>query len=699
MKNLNDMNREEMDAEIGSILSGVPAGTSGINRFTTTQQIDAPTSSGTTLQTDPSRGFGGEGTPAGEILENVSNAAIRGAVKGGVAAKDLAVQHSTDIVATFAGGLTTGVLASNPVTAGIAVPAGVFAAAAVTPPMVRLRAYMQGREPTDEEFIEETALQGGSEAAGGLIAKGTNFAIKSVKGALMMDVAMADDFMRMAIRDHEHILLEAGFAPEEIKAGTKAAFLAAEKTENGMLDLFQEMSNASVFGGPGRQAVALRNTAIEATVDGLVGGMEKIASNDEMALALVAATKNARFAMKSRAGFMHNQIASKMGNRPIRLKTTVPAADAVAGKWDKLAGVSHDPEGVRALGKRLTRLPTTTSFAALKELRTDLDAAIFKAEVNGDKSRFVREASIVRDRITADMQDGLKEFDKARPGFKLFELNEAANKSSREFYEQADREFIRKMIVSVDKRDAGKKAISELLSSGSENRLGFVKELLGEGSSEWQKLRTWAMDDFVTAARNSKTGVTNLGGLKRTLQANKQFGSKASKTLFGNAEYDRMIKTIDILQTAQGINPLRPGGGAALGSEHLVRWGEVGLMLQVGFGAAQAVVGGDKIPLVAGEGRSDGFKAAIGATTLLLTGRGLARFISSPFLSRLVERGTKVGWKTREGVAITSKILGNLAQGDLIEPPPPSMSMSEIVEQTKMNSGFFAQDESAPPII
>lgn len=227
--------------------------------------------------------------------------------------------------------------------------------------------------------------ESGFELAGGLLMKGAGKLLAPYKGAM---IEGAEEVMA-AFKDK-----------------IKPVLLPAEATESRVLDLVQNVSEASLIGG-NKLAMykAERNEFFNDLADGMIKEFGDRTATGDLGNLFVAAVDNAKSVHSKAARIMYNSV--KAGRTKIPMKAAKGFAKPLTAKARKLGGIEAKNAG-DDLMEAVMELPDNLSFNQAIELRSRLISRIDEYSVVNKKAPAIGKAKKLVGIVDRSIEKALK---------------------------------------------------------------------------------------------------------------------------------------------------------------------------------------------------------------------------------------------------------------------------------------------------
>ena len=486
-------------------------------------------------------------------------------------------------------------------------------------------------DPDDEFTFGEFARVFGEEAALEAISVGTVGAGRRLLGGARK--TLIPEAKRLSAQ-----LVEAGQRAgvkgrRVITKGLRRAqtrLLPAQFSENQLIDTIQGVGEGSLVGSnvlfqfKRGQKVALKQLEKE-LAETFLGGAEK-RGNAEVGAILFDTITGKQKAFKETASQLYGVVDELAGNVRVGTSTLKNFAQSEIDRAAKAAGVGQTPTS-RTLLNRIVKLDDTIDFKTAQDLRSGLLDITRKAEAKLTRDpKALGLAKQLSGRVDASMRKAAGE----GTGDLLRAFNRANN-----FFKAGRKRFNDKVIERLTRKivDEPEVAARAIFQPRSSRQIQLVRKVAGKKT--FNELRSTWLEQLLKDSASKEVGEE--GELLGVTFLNK----------FNNMGDD----TLNVIFTPPQIKQIRDLGKTAAILQK--KTGGVGGSLKILQGvAAFGLVASPLLP----EGE---FRRLSGtASGMILLGPAvIARMMTNPASARLLSEGFKLGTGTRQGVALTGRLI------------------------------------------
>lgn len=322
-------------------------------------------------------------------------------------------------------------------------------------------------------------------------------------------------------------------------------------------------------------------------------------------------------------------------------------------------------------------VPGKADFGDAMKFRSDLSDAIRKAQTPGQdyNAKFVREATGLKKQLTQAMENAAKDYDRiagpaarARgeefiPAHTLMKDADLGYFGIKQYYHPKLTQKILEFAADAPNAVLNGQSLVDNLKGGGPYSLMKIRQMAGgESSQAWRGFRQMVVSTALKSAEEvpGKAGSYNASKLLEFV--NNQLGENASNIVLGTHKTRFM----------EAVNALEYTGRANLpGSSMIAQRTQSGIVTLAIAAAAQKATGlGKGVPLGT---------ALAGMTTIYgLTTLGLSRILASPATTELLLQGVRTKAFSKNAVAITSRLMAGLIEGEDYVKQPQTATPAEL---------------------
>ena len=440
----------------------------------------------------------------------------------------------------------------------------------------------------------------------------------------------------------------------------KLALLPAEATDDRVLDILQNVSEASLIGGSAISDFKLnRLKFIQNLTDDVVDSFGAVGATDELG-ALIGATIDGRLtARRLISRGMYNEVddltrgltksVTTLDGFGNAFQTKVPivstkslkefAAPILAVK-EQAGGIADAESGANLL-RQIMSLDDNVDYTVMKNIRSAMRTTADTFSATNKKAPAIgvakKSGSIADEAIDSALSEHSPE------ALKLWrESNELYKNDSKEL----NTTFLRKLVNSVDEeaKNQPEKILPALFQRNNVSRIREVSKALGgKGTKEWQKVQAWNTADLFAKATNKKTGELTGASLKEAMFGRTGIGKKAMESIYS----EQQLKTLSRLSNALEVLQKRQAEGAG---RMFIQLSQAGALVSLPFQGAS------------------GFNKT--AATILLGPAVLARVFTNPALANIFIEGIEAGTKSKVAAGAMGRFLTDVANMQLADQEP-----------------------------
>jgi hypothetical protein len=218
----------------------------------------------------------------------------------------------------------------------------------------------------------------------------------------------------------------------------------------------------------------------------------------------------------------------------------------------------------------IMKLPDTLDYAAAKELRTRLGAAVGPLQATDKKAPAIGLTKKLRGMLTDEMDKGLKAFSP-----EAHSMWKDANKLYETGGDMYNNKFLRSILKQADPKETNQpsKVVGMIFQNKNTDRIKMVKNAVDQKT--WNKLKTWYLQDVLTKSTTPGDPVPWGDSIWRRTFGPNGMGEEALSKIFEKSELESFKNVMTTLQVAQ--QRLAEGQGGML--IQLMQAGSAGALL------------------------------------------------------------------------------------------------------------------------
>lgn len=418
------------------------------------------------------------------------------------------------------------------------------------------------------------------------------------------------------------------------KNKAKLALLPAEATDDRLLDILHNVSEASLVGGGRIQDFKLRRTRfLQDFADDMIASFGEISTADDVGRIFLDTLEEKIAPSRVAASTLYNTADDLTRGRVVRdpvtlIERTVDAAKISTKQLKDFArGLTPTVSAAKGIGaaesgdslvKSILSLNDDVSFTVAKNLRSRLRAVADGFSVTNKKAPALGLAKKFGGMIDDATEVGLKAHNP-----QALNAWREGNRIYREGIEEFDNIFLRRLVRSADPDISGKfpeTIVNGVFKKGNVSGVKVAQRALGGiDSSPWRKMQSWHIRDLFKKGTNQTTGELS--------------GTLLEGVMFGKSGIGE--KTMRAIYTPKQLNSLKQFANALKVIQTKQAEGTGRMFIQLTQAGALL-----SLPFASGGQRKT-------AAVIILGPAVLARGMTNPAVARILIEGVKAGVKSK----------------------------------------------------
>jgi len=509
------------------------------------------------------------------------------------------------------GGIVAGVAASS---AGLSLPVtvGVVSLGAMTGEAFKqLGQQLSGSLDAPKTSIDsmnrlsKAALEeGGWELVGGLAMKGFGKVISPLKDKLLKESVDAIDLFKDKIKP--------------------VVLLPAEAVESRVLDLLQNVSEASIIGGNAIQQYKVgRIKFFDDFADSLIDEFGKRTDPTDLGNLFVASVNNSKAVHAKASRILYNSV--KAGRAKTSTQSLKNFVSPMQKRAMKLEGIEAKNAGDDLLDA-VMNLPNNLSFKEATELRSRLISRIDEFSVINKKAPAIGKAKKLVGLLDKSIVKSLKEIPSKTPTGPL-EAWRIANRFYKDGQKKFNNTLLRRLVKLADDTGTGAEMIAPAIFKPRHiTSVRKVKAALKDDLETWHKMQGFFMQHFLQKSSNKNKEIVG------TLLVNNMSGKPGS---FG-------MPMLQEVFTEPQIKALRTFGQTVKLTQERQAQGAGRVLIQLTqAGALGTILTGN---------------LALPAATIIIAPAILSKMMLNPTMAKLLTAGLTLPAKAPQAAGIMSRL-------------------------------------------
>lgn len=405
---------------------------------------------------------------------------------------------------------------------------------------------------TSMEAAQKIGTEGALAGLGEGVMRGgvtvVNKALKTFSGSVTPAAKEAIDFLKEYIPVKERSVLNplrylAGKGKQETMA-----LLPAEATQNRVLDILHNISEASIIGGSRLQDFKLNRVKLfEDISDDIVKSFGELAEPDKVGeLFMETVNKNIQ-PSRLLANSLYNSAEELGRGAEISMVGLKEFARPLAKISENIGGIGGTASGDNLI-QAILNMPDNVEYPVAKELRSRLLSVVDEFSIANKKAPAIGKAKKLTSLIDEATEKGLSQYNP-----KALETWREANKVYREGSEVFDNKFIRRLVKSADPDFGGQpETIAKaIFKPGAVSNIKRAKEALGGlDSSSWRNMQSYYTQSLFSKSTN-KSGILLGTDLEANLIGKAGMGEKALNEIYTPAQLAKVKQFANALKVSQ----------------------------------------------------------------------------------------------------------------------------------------------------
>uniref|UniRef100_A0A6M3IKM9 Uncharacterized protein n=1 Tax=viral metagenome TaxID=1070528 RepID=A0A6M3IKM9_9ZZZZ len=423
----------------------------------------------------------------------------------------------------------------------------------------------------------------------------------------------------------KNLLPEAAEITNKLKNKIKPVFLPSEATESRTLDVLQNISEGSIFGGGKISEFNLkRESVMEDWADDIIKLFGEKTNPDEMGEMFVQLTEKNNKVFKAAANTLYNNVEELAGDATVKTGTLKKFAESIQETTGRLAGIESTNAG-DDLVQAVIDLPDEVTFAEAKELRSRLLSRINEFNVLNKKAPAIGKAKTFIKQIDSEIEKGL--------GPEALKAWREANGFYKDGQELFNNVMIRRLLKHAEDTGMGPELIGKhIFKPGGITTIRKIKDTMS--SEQWKKMQSFYVQDLFKKSLDGEGIISGKKLLNNMFYKPTGMGEQTLKEIFNPTQ----LKEIKLFGTALDIAQKKQGEG--LGK----------MWIQLSQGTA-----------IAGIGAGVAFDQDIitGSSAVILFGPiVLSKMMLNPMAVKWLTKGIKTPVRSPEVLGILSRLTG-----------------------------------------
>lgn len=504
---------------------------------------------------------------------------------------------------------------------------------------------------TSQEAATRIGLEGAfglvGEAGGRILLGGAAKVINRFSKRVPTEARRAIDFLETNMPSTER----GRFNPLRYIYGkdkAKLALLPAEATDDRLLDIIHNVSEASIIGGQSIQDFKLNRLNFMADfADDMIASFGELSSADDVGRIFLDTLDKKIAPSRTLASAFYNVADDLTRGRVVRdpvtlIERTAGAAEISTRKLKNFAsGLTPTVSAAKGIGaaesgdslvKSILTLDDDVSFTVAKNLRSRLRAVADGFSVTNKKAPAIGLAKKFGGMIDNATEIGLKAHNP-----QALDAWRTGNRIYKQGIKDFDNVFLRRLVRNADPDISGK--FPETIVNGvfKKNNIGGIRiaknAIGGLDSAPWKKMQSWHIQDLFNRGTNAATGELSGTKLTEAMLGRTGIGIKAMREIYSPKQLTQLREFANALKVIQAKQAEGTG-------RMFIQLTQAGALVSLPFKATGA--------------------ARKAAATILLAPVVLARAMTNPRLAKILTDGIKVGVKSKAVAGAMGRFLADV---------------------------------------